>query len=360
MKNLRVAIIGYGRSGRDIHRHLLTQMPDLFTIVAFVEKDAQRKDMIKAENPGVEILDDYSNLIGRADIDLVVNASFSHQHAPISRELLANGLNVLTEKPAASGSAEFKGVCDAANASGKRYFIFQQYRFSPVYRKIKEVIGSGVLGRIVQVGFSYSGLSRRWDWQTVQNLNAGSLLNTGPHPVDMALDLMGFPDDVNVFCAMDRANTFGDAEDYVKLLLRAPGRPVADIEISASNAYSDHTYLIQGTRGTLKGGGKLQWKYYVESEEEIRNLILEPLRDETGKPIYCREKLHIHEETWEATGTDANEGNTKGLAYYRALHADLNGGAPIEIKHEQIYLQMRVMEESHRQNERTLNRFVNI
>ena len=89
---------------------------------------------------------------------------------------------------------------------------------------MQKVIRSGVLGRIVQISISFSGFARRWDWQTLQDCNGGNLLNTGPHPLDQALALFGegMP---KVACYMDRANTWGDAEDYVKLILSGEGHP---------------------------------------------------------------------------------------------------------------------------------------
>jgi hypothetical protein len=39
MGKLNAAIIGYGRSGRDIHTRLLKILPDLFEISAYVEGD---------------------------------------------------------------------------------------------------------------------------------------------------------------------------------------------------------------------------------------------------------------------------------------------------------------------------------
>ncbi len=360
MSKLRVAIIGYGRSGRNIHRHLLSQLHDLFEIVAYVDKDQQRQEMIKAENNCVP-LSDYTELYGRTDIDFVINASFSHDHAPISIELLKHGFNVLSEKPAAGSADKFKEIMQTSKDTGKAYYIFQQYRFAPSFVKVKEIIGSGVLGRIVQINLNYSNFIRRWDWQTIQGFTAGSLLNTGPHPVDQALDLMGFPDDINVTCAMDRAHTYGDAEDYVKLILRATGSPVLDIEISSCNGFSDYTYLVQGTRGTLKGTTKqLDWKYYIDSEEEARVLIKEPLRNEKGEPIYCSEKLTFHTDKWIAEGDEANDFDFKGLKFYKEFYDCMKGGKPFPITQEQVLKQMRIMEESHRQNEKTINRFITV
>ncbi len=358
MRKLRVAIIGYGRSGRNIHRKLLSQLTDLFEIVAFVDKDPQRRDLIREEN-NCEVLSDYIELYGRADIDFVVNSSFSCNHSPISLELLKHGFNVLSEKPAAGSAEDFKKIMKTAEETGKSYYIFQQYRFAPSYRKVKEVIKSGVLGRIVQVNLNYSGFSRRWDWQTVQDFTGGSLFNTGPHPVDQALDLMGFPDEVKVVCFMDRAHTYGDAEDYVKLLLKSPNVPVLEVEISSCNAYSEYTYLVQGTRGTLKGTtNKLDWKYYIDSDEEARKLIIEPLRNEKGEPIYCSEKLKFHKGNWMAKGEEADDFNAKGLMFYRKFYDSMVNKKPFPITQDQVLKQIEVIEESHRQNEKTLNKFI--
>ena len=45
LKKIRVALIGYGRSGRNIHRKLLLQLPDKYEFVAFVEQDKERREM---------------------------------------------------------------------------------------------------------------------------------------------------------------------------------------------------------------------------------------------------------------------------------------------------------------------------
>ena len=115
--------------------------------------------------------------------------------------------------------------------------------------------------------------------------NGGNLLNTGPHLLDQALQLFGegMPE---VFCRMDRANTFGDAEDHVKLILSGEGHPLIDLEISSCCAYPCFTYNIYGTRGGLKGNTQsLEWKYYVPEEAPEQKLLEEPLRNEEGKPI---------------------------------------------------------------------------
>lgn len=352
MKKIQVAVIGYGRSGRDIHKHLLDQLPDLYQVVAFVDADPQRREMIQAET-GLKALTDYKELFAfKESIDLVVNASFTQDHAAISKDLLEHGFRVLSEKPAAPTVAEFDAVTAAAKQAGTEYLVFQQYRFSPSYQKIKECIASGILGDIMQIELRYDNFSRRWDWQTLQACKAGSLRNTGPHPVDHALDLMGFPEEVQVTARMRCAHTFGDAEDYVKLILQAENAPLLDVEISSANAYCPHTYLVQGTRGCLVGDtSHLEWKYYQEEEAPAHQVTKEPLRNEKGEPIYCGEKLPLHQDSWTATGEETDDFNCKGLAFYRSLYRHLTEGTAFEIQLDQVRKQIAVIEEAHRQND---------
>ncbi len=360
MKVLNLALIGYGRSGRDIHTRLLRELPGLFRIACVVDADPQRRAMAQAEI-GCETLGDYRQLIGRTkDFNFITNASFSDQHASITAELMRAGFHVLSEKPAAGSADDFAQVQKAAAETGRAYSAFQQYRLSPSYVKLKEIIASGVLGRIVQVTIQYSGFSRRWDWQTAQARSGGSLLNSGPHPVDQALDLMGFPKDVEVFCAMDRAHTFGDAEDHAKLLMRAPGAPIADVEVSCSNKYVGAQYIIQGTHGCLAGNTrKLDWTYYREEDAPKQQLTLIPLRNEKGEPLYCGEKLNMREESWSLP-EGLSDDTEKGLAYYRQWYDVITKGVAPVVTIDQIALQMRVQQEAHRQNEGILNRFVKL
>ena len=98
---------------------------------------------------------------------------------------------VLVEKPLASSAAEVDGLIKTAAAKGRVLAPFQNRRYEPVFRKVQQVIDSGVLGRIVQIRMAVHAFARRWDWQTLKKFNGGSLTNTGPHFIDQALQLFG-------------------------------------------------------------------------------------------------------------------------------------------------------------------------
>ncbi len=349
MKRLNVAVLGQGRSGLDIHCAYLKTDPDRFRIAAVVDALPERRE--KAERLfGCETCEDYTGLFGRSDIDLVVNALPSHFHPPVTCDLLARGFHVMTEKPMARTPEQADEMIAAAKKSGGMLALFQQSRFASYFLKVREVIESGVLGRIVQITIRFSGFARRWDWQTVQEYGAGNLYNTGPHPVDQALTLLDYDGMPDVFCKMDRANTFGDAEDYVKLILTAPGRPLVDVEISSCDAYPGAVYNVMGTRGGLSGSmTKLNWRYFQEADAPEQHLIRTPLMKEDGSPAYCSETLPWHEGEWSADENDTPF-TTAVKRMYDTIYARLVDGTPLVVTPEQVRRQIAVMRKCHEMN----------
>lgn len=348
MKKLNVAIIGQGRSGRNIHgTYFLSEDNTKYNVVAVVDALEHRRERAKKEF-GCDVYADYKELFGRDDIDLVVNSSFSQQHGAIALDLLNHGFNVVNEKPFATNYEEACRLIAAAKKNGKMINGFQQSRFAPYFTAIREILDSGKLGEIIQVSINFSGFARRWDWQTAQSFNAGGVKNTGPHPLDQAMCFLDFSDNVNVFSKLACVNTFGDANDYAKIILTVPGKPLVDVEITSCNNYVPATYIIQCKNGSLKASmQKIEYKYFDPATAPEQKLILEPLMDAEGKPIYCGETLDWKEETVEVTGSAFDVGTR---TYYEMIYNYLVNGKEMEIVPEQILPQLKVIDLIHAQN----------
>ena len=342
---LRVGVLGQGRSGLSIHCKWFEQSPRKFKIVAIADLLADRRHQA-VERFGCDTYRDYEDLLARNDLDLVVNSLPSHLHPPVTIEALRAGHNVVCEKPAAWSVAQLDEMIAAAKKAQRLLAPFQQSRYRALFRKTLAVIDSGVLGRVVQVRIVANGFARRWDWQTLQEFKGGNLLNTGPHFVDWAVYLQGFRKPDEIFCAMDRANTWGDAEDYVKVVLRKKGAPVIDLEISSCDAYPGDMITVHGTRGGLSGDGAgLRWKYFNPQQAPKQKLIRQPLPGQA----YCRESLRFTEKNWAPSKTQADAFTWMSRQFYDGLYKVLRDGHKLEITPQQVRVQMAVMEECHRQ-----------
>lgn len=349
MKKMRVAVIGQGRSGRNIHGAFFKSEQNIYCdVVVVAERDEFRRKRA-AEEYGCETIADYKELFGRKDIDVVVNASYSNEHYQTTKELLLHGMNVLVEKPFARTEYECSELIKIAKEKGVILAVFHQTLLNPMFSRIKEIIAEGKLGEIVQIGLRYSGFARRWDWQTLQCFCGGGVYNTGPHPIGQALALLGWDKNVRVeYSKLGKCLTSGDANDFAKIILSAPNKPCVDIEIISADAYSDYTYKIYGTKGTLKAtNAKLEMTYIVPSELEARPIIRESLSDSDGYPIYCSEKLDKKIEIEEVKGTSFD---IAVEAFYHSLYDAVTNGSELSVTPEMARDVIKVIEQCHSEN----------
>lgn len=348
MKKLNAAIIGQGKSGCKIHGAYFStdEAKKLYHVAAVVDWNKDRRDRAQ-EAFGCDTYEDYRELYKRDDIDLVVNATFSYEHFPITMDLLAHKMNVLVEKPFSKYVMECEQMIKAARENNVMLTVFQNSHFAPYYERIKEIIASGKLGTIHEIDINFSGFSRRWDWQCSNRFYGGNLLNTCPHPMEQALDLMDIDTMPNVFSALKITNSSGDAEDYVKVILTYPDKPLIQIDAKPIDAYSDYTYKICAEKGSLKATQyEIQWKYHNDMPK--KKLDLQPLCGEDGiTPVYCSEKLEWNEFKEEVQGTAFGIGAQK---LYQNIYDHLTEGADLIIKPEKVAQQIRVMELIHAQN----------
>jgi predicted dehydrogenase len=336
---IRVGIAGLGRSGWAIHAHLLAPLTEEFQVVAVTDEDAARR------NEAIERFDcqaypTFDQLLADPAVELIVVSLPSFLHAPASLAAIQANKHVVCEKPMAVTLDEADAMDAAAAASDRVLTVLHQRRYNPDFVKIRQIIDSGLLGRIVQIRITESKFSRRWDWQTLQKFGGGSLNNTGAHYLDLALQLFG-PATPNVFCQLDRTLTLGDADDHVKLVFSAPDSPIIDIELSSCDAYPPPTWHIDGTQGGLTGTTRsLRWKWVLPAELPPLTLDLRPTPDRS----YNRDTLTWHEDSWEFEG-DSNDYHRN---FYHDLYATIRQGAPLAITPESVRRAMWLQEECHR------------
>lgn len=334
MKKLNVAIIGQGRSGRNIHGKYFRSDKNIYYNVKYVvEADEYRRNKAECEYEGCVGLSDYRELFDKKDVDLVVNASYSEMHYPITLDLIKHGKNVVVEKPFGQNRYECDNLIKAAKDNGVYLAVFQQSFLAPYYLFTKKLVKEGKLGEIKAINIKFNGFARRWDWQTLQKKCAGGLFNTGPHPVGLALGLIDFDENAKVvYSKLAKGLTSGDADDYAKLIISAPGKPFVDVEVSSLDAYSDYNIKIQGSRGTYKCKiGSYSLTYIVDGENPEKPVIETFLYDENKDPVYCTEELKKHVEE----GTFDGDAFTVGTpSYYEQLYFSMTENKPMEVTPE--------------------------
>ena len=140
----------------------------------------------------IETTRDYHELLNRKDIDAVVIATPDHWHARMVLDSLAAGKHVYVEKPMTWSIAEGKDIVAAAKKSGKLVMVGSQGKTSPLTAKAREVVKSGVLGKINMVRLADNRNSPEGAWvypipfdATPERIDWNRWLGTAPkHPFD--------------------------------------------------------------------------------------------------------------------------------------------------------------------------------
>jgi len=135
---------------------------------------------------------DWQMMLDKHQCDLVLIATPTDLHAPITLAALDRGAHVLCEKPTAMDATEAKTMLDRAEALGRVHMIDHELRFNPNRTRIAELIASGELGdirhvNIANIGASWANPASRpkGDWWSLAEHGGGRLGANGSHQVDM-------------------------------------------------------------------------------------------------------------------------------------------------------------------------------
>lgn len=141
---------------------------------------------------------DWRDMIKDKRIKLFDNGGPNDMHAEPCIAAAEAGMHILCEKPLARTAAEAKTMLDAVKKAGVKHMVAFNYRFVPAIRQAKELIDSGMLGRIYHFRAVYL---QEWImphynaplWWRMDKKVAGSgaLGDLGAHIIDLGRYLVG-------------------------------------------------------------------------------------------------------------------------------------------------------------------------
>jgi len=150
---IKVGIIGCGSITRLRHAPEYHQNPNCELAIFYDAIPSRAKEL--AVIYGANYTEDYHDILRDPQIDAVSICTPNHTHAPFTIEALHHGKHVLCEKPMAIHLAEAKDMQKQAKISEKILMIGFNQRFFPAHQKAKEILDSGVLGRIISFRTSF-------------------------------------------------------------------------------------------------------------------------------------------------------------------------------------------------------------
>ncbi|GAB2773538.1 Gfo/Idh/MocA family oxidoreductase [Nocardioides salsibiostraticola] len=217
---------------------------------------------------------DWTQVIGRDDIDIVDICTPGHLHADIALAALSAGKHVLVEKPLANTVKESEAMAAAAvEAAGRgiRSMIGFNYRRVPALALARELVAANRIGAVRQVRVAYlqdwlADESTPMTWRLRrETAGSGALGDLGSHLVDQVQHLLGD----TVTTARGHLHTFVTergsgtvtqpsleqvtVDDAAWATLETTSGAVVSLEVSrmATGRKNGLTIELYGTRGSI-------------------------------------------------------------------------------------------------------------
>ncbi|MFZ4775165.1 MAG: Gfo/Idh/MocA family protein [Terrimicrobiaceae bacterium] len=152
-KPIEVAILGAGNRSV-LYAKYAIEHPDRMKIVAVAEPDPTRRAQCATTHsiPPENVVPTWEDLAARPKFaDAIMNGTMDRMHFDSTVPFLRKGYHVLLEKPIAPTAEEVRGLIAEAKSANVIVMICHVLRYAPLYRKIREILTSGRIGKILSL-----------------------------------------------------------------------------------------------------------------------------------------------------------------------------------------------------------------
>ena len=271
MKQIRVAIIGWGFMGRT-HTHSLRAIPLMYPGVDF--QPVLKCVCSRREESCLEAMaavgferytTDWRELVNDPEIDVVSICTPNEQHEEMAIAFLNAGKHVYIDKPLAVTYESALRIEEAAKKSASITQMVMNNRFLPATMRAKELYEEGKLGEIIgfHARYLHSGSideNKPVGWK--QLMQGGVILDLMSHALDLIMNITPAPKEV--FCAKntlygarpmkDGSVTDDISEDHAIMTLRLENGAIGTIEASkiATGSNDELSFEVYGKKGAVK------------------------------------------------------------------------------------------------------------
>jgi scyllo-inositol 2-dehydrogenase (NADP+) len=235
----------------------------------------------------------------------------NHTHFEFARACLNAGLHVVVDKPITVTSAEATELIALAKQRGLILTVFHNRRYDGDFVLVQQLLAEGVLGRLVSCQSSYDRFRprlREGAWREQRHPGSGVLYDLGPHLIDQALLLFGWPRAISARVRQERDGA--NADDAFDIVLDHGALSVS-LHARLVAALPRPRFWLNGTKGSLMIAG-------LDQQEELLRKGVSPLSPEWSEVKTGTATLRI-----EAGGELQQRELPNPLGNYRQFYEDL-------------------------------------
>ncbi len=146
------AIIGCGSRGW-LFGMRMKELPEKYNLISVCDTEkAVRENAKKEWNISADMLfADEKEFFKEKRADVLVIATQDRDHVRMCIKAMELGYDILMEKPISPFAEEIKALLEANKKYNRKVVVCHVLRYAPAYIKMKEVLDSGVVGKLVHI-----------------------------------------------------------------------------------------------------------------------------------------------------------------------------------------------------------------
>jgi predicted dehydrogenase len=184
-RKLRIGLIGLEGHTGEILRPLRSH-PDLELVAASDPREKALASFARGPHAAARRYADYRELLDREKLDLVGICGDNGSRAAIIVAAAERKLHIAAEKPLAITRPDLERIKKAVAGNDVRLTMLLPMRFSPPYLAMQQIVASGQIGEVAQMGAQKSyKLGERPDWMRRRSSFGGTIPYIGVHMVDL-------------------------------------------------------------------------------------------------------------------------------------------------------------------------------
>ena len=334
-KIINTGLLAYGMSGKLFHAPFLSVHPG-FNLSAVTERNEQKAHK---DYPGITSYNSIDELMDDPAIDLIVVNTPNYSHYDYTRQALLKGKHVLVEKPFAATAEEAQALFDLAREVGKQVFVYQNRRWDSDYLAVKQVIDSGVLGKLAEVHIRFDRYRNTIGPKTFKEElvpATGLQYDLGAHLLDQAINIFGKPLNFYKILGLNRQGT--KVDDYFHFHLEYPDSLQVFVCSSMLVPDPQAAFVVHGEQGSL-----VKYRADIQEAQLLKNI-------RPGSEGYGEEPVEL-----AATLTRMNPDGSKRqeqlvsetgsyMPLFDGVFQGIVNNVPYAVTEEQVLTQLRILE----------------
>lgn len=227
---VRIGIMSFAHMHAHGYASCLQKLPNV-EFVGIADDDRSRAEQM-AKHYGVRAFDSYEQMLA-SDIDAVIVTSENANHRRHVAMAAQSEKHVLCEKPLATTKKDAEAIVEVVRRSKIKFMMAFPCRFHPAFKRLRETVDSGDLGKILAMKGTNQGQCPGGWFTDTKLAGGGAVIDHTVHLVDL-MRVLTKAEPARVYAEIDNRLFGGDFDDTGIITVEFTNKAFATIDSSWS------------------------------------------------------------------------------------------------------------------------------